>query len=50
MVTKRIASDELILKPSIFGPTIHSAVSIVRDYPETVNLFPFAVTVEILDY
>ena len=51
MVTKRIsfdAKDEFILKPSIFGTTIHCVVIIVRDKSETVNLFPFAVTGEVL--
>ena len=50
VVTKVIASganEELILKPNIFGTTIHSVVSIVRDNSEIVNLFPFTVTGEV---
>ena len=48
VVTKGIASDandELILKSSISGTSIHIAVGIARDNSETLNRFPFAITV-----
>ena len=51
MITGRIAADakgELIIKPSTFSTTTHNVVSIVRNYSETINIFPFAVTGEVL--
>ena len=47
MVTKRIASDandELILKSSMSGTSIHSAVGVARDNSEILNRFPFVLT------
>ena len=47
VVTKRIASDandELILKSSMSGTSIHSAVGVARDNSEILNRFPFVLT------
>ena len=51
MVSKGIASDandESILKSSMSGTSIHSAVGIARDNSETLNQFPFVLTSKVL--